>query len=1072
MLNREKSCRNNDYKNFFCKADKVDNLFDLNKGMTYKDVINQYISLQNKKSPKDVVIHFPINLAAEFQPISKTISINTPLKGDEIPSKLLTVQMCLLSMDSPEKTLVYSITPKPEAKLIKAELDFIPLQLFIEELDFEVKILHGRDWYEAKTKHYPTLNIVIYCFSGKQSIFKLFRRYTLDKAKSQSRVGGAGLQELLKQVKSGFLNESNSYLHAGNKTWLNQSIELPYLLIAPIFSTDSGCSSIRQKFKVSVEFIDVCAIHGNGKDLSEVASNVKSIYIPKINKEDEDNIQDIYERDWERFLGFAKSKCIYYDILVKYNEKMQTVYHDLSVPDFKPPKLTIGATVRNLLKSAVINKVKQVNPEIAPIKIKDLVEKLMRYGSSKHLQALFENEVSEKFRGKQDRKSQKEKQNRLNEKLLLTKVIGGRTCCGQPLYISKFDEKEVICDSDIKQAYPTVIKQRELPLGYLEVVRDIPLKEYIEKHRGNAAENLELVYVTVEGGELPESQNFLPSVTYRTSKYLNEEESIEPSDTRIYTHQVIQSPFTTSTFYWLDYVATPQLRKYIKENGKVLIGGYYPKDKFVPLENLAENLDTFDEEQKWTKVALGEILVNKLIKLRSENKKKSQGGTDESEAMNNLYKLMNNTIYGAFSSRNFDICNPIVANNVTSDVRLMVWCLETALGGFQTITDGVSWCLNRVLVGRNTRYKPQPLHSRHHLVHRLPCQTAEERCRQGWNWAAIGNAKSYQWRDADILELRQGESSFIEHCQMYDDDGKPKRHPLLKCIDEELIPKHIKACFPKDFIEKFIDKLKFEVESKGLYTSLTTDGAANYLLTPPKSYPKPDNEPIIKRRSHKTKQGKGKEVFTKYYLQDICHNPERVTIPMPYTDYEMVSCGDYKQRYESHYKYSILIPGDYEPKVKSFQAFQLYQFTFRTHDQYEKFRKEHGKARKKYGLSAERYHLCLGENGEVDNDNCHINYKQMLEEYDSALCPQKVKRSSDSKLYPTYRSYQNGKNRTRLRKYGSLLPAQTPKQKKDKLNEESRRLFDYEQSYSEEFSLMSDGSISVRVKGKSLKSST
>ncbi len=1054
--------------NFFLKQDKQDNIFDISRGMTYEEIAKR----DDFTPKKETIIHFPVNIAAEFEPISKLVSKERPLYEAEAPSKLLTVQMRLLSMASIDDTLVYSINPKPGAKSINQKFDFIPLQFLCEELKLDVEVFHGRDWYNIKKYNYQKINIVIYCFSGKRSIFKLFHRYTLDEAKSQRRVGGAGLQELLKQVKSGFLNESSSYLHAGNKTWLNQSIELPYLLIAPNSSTDSGCSSNRQKFKVSVEFIDICAIHGNDKDLSEVASNVELPYIPKISKEDEDNIQVIYEFDWERFLEFAKSKCIYHDILVKYHEKMRKVYEKLSVPDsyFKPPKLTIGATVRNLLESAVINQVQQVNPEFEPEKTKDLVKGLMKPGSSNHLQTLFESEVAEEFKGKQDRKAQKERQIKLNEKLLLTKVIGGRTCCGQPLYIPKPDDSEVICDSDIKQAYPTVIKQRDLPLGHLKIVRDITVKEYIEEHQENAEENLELVYITVEGGELPESQNFLPSVTYRTSKYLNEDEIIKPSDTRIYTHKIFQSPFTTSTFYWLDYVATPQLRKYIKENGKVLIGGYYPKDKFVPLENLSENWDNFNKEQKWTKVALGEILVNKLIELRSKNLKKSQGGTDESEAMNNLYKLMNNTIYGAFSSRNFDICNPIVANNVTSDVRLMVWCMETALGGFQTITDGVSWCLNRVLVGRNTRYKPQPLDSRHHLVHRLPCQTAQERCRQGWNWAAIGNARRYQWRDADILEFRKDESSPIEYYQTYDDKGKPEPHPLLKRIDEELIPQHLKDCFPKDFIEKFIDRLEFEIESKGLYTSITIDGTANYLLTPPKSYPEPDNEPIIKRRSHTTKREPAKKVFTKYYLQDLRQNPERVPIPMPYVDYEMVSCGDYKQRYESHYKYSMLIPGDYEPKVKTFQAFQLYQFTFRTHAQYEKFKKEHEKARNKYGLSAERYHRCLGENGEVDN--CHINYKQMLEEYDRALCPQKGKRSSSSKLHPTYGRYKSWNNSQRECKYGSLKVISKAKREKDRLNEEYRRLFDYEQSYTEEVSLMSDGSISVKVKDNSLESLT
>lgn len=474
-------------RNFFRKTDKKDNLFDVNKCSSYEDILNQYKLNQNKKLQKDIVIHFPINLSVESQPTSKDISINEPLKANQTPSKILTIQMGLITMNSPEDTLVYSIDSMPGTKRIKSEVDFIPLQFFIEELGFNLEIMYGKNWYELKKKKYPTLNILIYCFSGKESIFKLFNRYTLNEAKSQARVGGAGLQELLKQIKNGFINESNSYLHAGNKPWLNQSIELPYLLIAPNYSTDSDYSQSRQKFKVSVEFIDICAIHGNDKDLSEVASNVDLkvdlTYRTQIRKDFEDNIQLSYDFDGEIFLNFAKSKCIYHDILVKYNEKMQKVYHDLSVPDFQPPKLTIGATVRNLLESAVINKVKQVNPEIeiVPEKIKDVVKGLMKQGSSNHLQTLFESEVAEEFKSQQNRKSQKEKQNKLNEKLLLTKIIGGRTCCGQPLYLSELKDSEVICDSDIKQAYPTVIKQRDLPLGHLKIVRDIALKEYIER---------------------------------------------------------------------------------------------------------------------------------------------------------------------------------------------------------------------------------------------------------------------------------------------------------------------------------------------------------------------------------------------------------------------------------------------------------------------------------------------------------------------------------------------------------------------------------------------------------------
>ncbi|BDA73986.1 hypothetical protein CAL7716_081520 [Calothrix sp. PCC 7716] len=1060
MQNQEIDNLPNNHKNFFKKQDREDYIFNINQGMTYKEIFSQY----DLKSTKKTIIHFPVNIAAEFHAISKEVSKSRPLNDSECPSKLLTVQMRLLSMQDPQQSFVYSNDKKPGATIFDFKLDFIPLQFFVEKLNFGLKILHGRNWYDVKKANYPTINIVIYCFEGKKTIFKLFNRHNLKQAKSTKKLGSAGLNEMLEQVKKGFINESNSYLHAGRNPWINQAIELPYLLIA-----SNPLTNQEQKFKVSVEIIDICAIQGNDKDLSEIASNVNFNYKSKINQDEMHNLQEFYEGNWQRFLTYAKSQCIYYDILIKYKETMQKMYQELSIQDsfFKNPRLTIGSTVKNLLEAAILNKVKQVDAISEGEKIQKIVKELLQYNSPKYLQKLFEKEIISKLEIN-DKNYQKLKAHELNEKLLLTKVIGGRTQCGRTIYLCErnSNNSDVICYSDIKQAYPTVLKDLELPLGHLEIVNNITLKQYLKlRNSGKISEKLELVYVTVEG-ELPESQNFLPSVTFITSDYSdNNNESI----TKIYTHEVKLSPFTTSTFDWLEYVATPKLREYIYENGVVIIGGYYSKENFVPLESLhsEQNLANFHHKDKWTKVPLGEIIVNQLINKREQYKKIKDGGNYESEAMNNLLKLMANTIYGVLSSNNFNIFNSIVANNVTSDIRLMAWCMETALGAFQTITDGVSWSLNSVIIGKNTRYKKnQPLNSLHHLLHRLPSFQLEKeakknlfrkeqkqkttnqmpklkekarslRLKEGWNQLAIGNAYYYKWCGINIVAYnRRNQPIPIKGCQTYDD--RDNQHCLLEILDKQLIPQHLKDCFPK--LENFIDK--FKIESKGLYTSITIDGMANYVLTPPDL----SEETIIKRRSHNTKQGNGREALIKYYSRDLSQL-DCVQIPMPYIDSEILCCADYQKHYKSNYQYSMLIPGDYENKVKSFQSFQISQFTFRTYEQYENFRKEHEKARNKYGLSTERYHWVS-----VDDEKTHtihINYRQMLIDYDNALCPQQVKVASKQKFYKTYRSYSNGRKRNHLKSNGSLVPQNNPKEQKDKLNAELRRLFDYEDSYSD-----------------------
>jgi hypothetical protein len=74
-------------------------------------------------------------------------------------------------------------------------------------------------------------------------------------------------------------------------------------------------------------------------------------------------------------------------------------------------------------------------------------------------------------------------------------------------------------------------------------------------------------------------------------------------------------------------------------------------------------------------VNLGDLLVNRLLHERS---KYSKSNPDEM-ALNELYKLVINTIYGDMVSPYFDIGNVVVGNNIIARARAMAWYMEKGL---------------------------------------------------------------------------------------------------------------------------------------------------------------------------------------------------------------------------------------------------------------------------------------------------------------------------------------------------------------------------------------------------------
>lgn len=67
---------------------------------------------------------------------------------------------------------------------------------------------------------------------------------------------------------------------------------------------------------------------------------------------------------------------------------------------------------------------------------------------------------------------------------------------------------------------------------------------------------------------------------------------------------------------------------------------------------------TYQEEYAWTSVNIGELSMNKFI------------------------KLLINTIYGDLVSLYFYVANTIIGNNITERARSMAWYMEKGLHGF------------------------------------------------------------------------------------------------------------------------------------------------------------------------------------------------------------------------------------------------------------------------------------------------------------------------------------------------------------------------------------------------------
>ncbi len=719
-------------------------------------------------------------------------------------------------------------------------------------------------------------------------------------------------------------------------------------------------------FQVALSLYDCCAVQGNTNYATFCAnSGVKLEDKDNFTPEEKGKMHEQYVNRPEDFDNYALGDLQCYEALIGNMSKFKTIYDSLEIESyFEPPRLTIGATVARIVRSSML---KQLGLEI---KDKNQVIELCRYGTSAHIKTMKSTGVYN------------------------AKVDGGRCRNNRPIDVSIH---RPIADADIAGCYGNGLKHQDFPFGRPLII-DYPIKsdnndyytlrKFLKKHGKDLVSGLWQARVsTPKDYTLKYAQDFLISWVppkdpskIPTDSELQEVEWFSEDNigiTKIFTNEVNLALINQEFLDWLENTASMRQRKELLDNLQVITAMFYPASErcdnviefFQAIEEhngknqcIAEvkkrktKKVTIEEEcHAWMSVNLGDLLVTRLLVERS---KYSKDNPDE-KPLNELYKLCINTIYGDMVSPFFDIGNVVVGNNITARARAMAWYMEKGLNGFQTITDGCAFELNRVVYPDKSRLTSETL-----LITYIPTDDVNYKVKP------IGGV--------DRIETVSGEKglgvTIYQSDKITQLDNKQAKNWL-----EEKITAHLKSAFPNIPV---IDKFSFEI--KDIYDAAAFHGTANYKF----------------RRDLKTEQGKMRSyskkhsynaytltgddlqlVFTEYkpseeFLENILLCPLAVTRSHAYIASKILKTGEYKAHYESRWSKSEAFPGCTVEMGRLLRECSLTQFTFKTLKQFQSWEREAKRLRDLTGHTYESWFL---------NEDGTLNFKAMVLRLDTLI---------------------------------------------------------------------------------------
>jgi hypothetical protein len=383
---------------------------------------------------------------------------------------------------------------------------------------------------------------------------------------------------------------------------------------------------------------------------------------------------------------------------------------------------------------------------------------------------------------------------------------------------------------------------------------------------------------------------------------------------------------------------------------------------------------TRQECHAWYGVNIGEMLVNLLLIERKKHPKES--------TLNLLYKLCINTTYGDLVSQFFKISNVCVGNNITARARALAWYMEKGLHGFQTITDGCAFDLNKVLFPKGERLitgenvvnayakveegsKHFPLKPLANLdyIDILPVTILNEK-KQKNEWKGV--LVLYQGEESTTLSLKETQNWL---------DTKVAEHLRNLFPNVDILHQPTKDVYGNHRIGQF------EFEAKGIYNSAAFHGTANYVLSI-------ENQDKVRMRSYTPREHTSFELAaddlqvlredyhpSNEFLAMLQENPLKVKRSEVYINTRILKIRDWRRNYTS-WQYSQAFPGCTVENAALLRELSLSQFTFQTHEQYKAWSKEFDILRRRYGQSYEMFFV---------NDEGYLNYQQLVNEVDAAI---------------------------------------------------------------------------------------
>ncbi|WP_228055943.1 hypothetical protein [Lusitaniella coriacea] len=762
---------------------------------------------------------------------------------------------------------------------------------------------------------------------------------------------------------------------------------------------------------MKIAFVDTAGLHGatsyqNICSNTKVQLEGKELF----NSEEKSRMNEMLIQRPKDFETYALGDLEIDKVLTNYCEMFRDLYLSLGLGEsvelgdgslievtyYRQPKLTIGGTVKNLFEAALASKlgvrcyslndeggidenydwVKEFNEKVVPILSPNSAQELRQFTK--------------------------------NTKALLAKVQGGRCRNNKPLITHI---KSFLCDIDISGCYGEGQRNQEYPIGRPEIYdfRILENNYYptlfewmkmygvgFDKNRrisksGDLIPGLWMARISTEE-PLSFSQDVVETWTSSSKehemnlmgKFIDEMSSdtecegkkwvdfdTEYGALKINHHEVFNGVLTHDLLQVLLNHSTESQRIELLKKIKVTSSMVYPKSERISCETQTEGLRLLKEGQDnwkykntavrmrkknhsvirrddreyhgWFSVNLGDLLIDQLLIERKKAKKKY----GDKSSQQTLYKLCVNTLYGDMVSRFFVTSNPVVGNNITSRARALAWCMEKGLNGWQSITDGCAFEVNKV-----------------------PAKAP--------NLAQACDLQKLIDRGKIPVTPLGGENSTID---------RP-----VNWLNEKAW-EHLSNLFPKLDVFKTetfaigVDEVgevvysprngQFTLEVKSVHTEGTFHGSANYKL-------KGGTMTKYKMRGYENERQhtgfemiEGKLVEIERYRDitpskaflDSLSNPHAVPRQSVAVKTRILKLSEYQENVVKFRKMG-LEPGDNYQVSSLFSEFSLSQFTFKNHAQYRSWANSIERQKLKYGQSIEPW---------FENKDGTLNYQKMVE---------------------------------------------------------------------------------------------